>query len=332
MVLFYSSRHMKKQKDTPGRSSTNYLTKDEQRDIVRYLLRPDNHIGLLHLPKDVYFDKGVIGLNHLVRDLLDWLGYSNQIIHVKQVGHIDTWDATLSADKDIPIPEHLISKQPFLSAYMACIGVCAVLLKRLLPHKKLSREDRIRVLLTMSVDAGLGVYGLNALHETPNKTIELLTKMNTTEYALHVQAYCRRNNIPFTYYEQFLLPDAQKSLQLHSPKKQKPFIKSYVRKQKTQKEIKLFFFLYAIALIVISLSIWGLLPKPLNKEQRAMQSTIHSLKIEHEACQEALREMADATQELDILATRSLRQKHSDCETIKQVHDQTVRKFNHSLR
>ncbi|MCA1807659.1 MAG: type II secretion system protein M, partial [Actinobacteria bacterium] len=203
--------------------------------------------------------------------------------------------------------------------------------------KSFSGTVKQELLEYFSIEAGFGLYGLNALYDRGttskkdpnNQALDFLTAEHYKEL---FTAYCTRNNIPFTHYEQALLPPAQDTLRLHSPRgKQKSFIGQYLRKQKSAKERFTLSMLSLVFLIAFLYMLWPYIPKPLTQEQRTMQSEIISLKQQYNDCQTVLSQMHESIIAPDVLSSRSLQQQSLVCSELKQEHDQLVRRFNRSL-
>ncbi len=318
------------------KQKTDVITTDERNTLIANLLLLDTNKGKLHQPKDAYFN-GVIGLNHLASDIVTWLGF--QVVSIDVITTKDaSWSAhSTESTKEIRIPEAIISQHPFLALYYTCLAVCSLLTDEHITDTSLSCSAKQELMEHFSIEAGLGIYGMNALydtdvHNTTETSNQVLEFIAPGHYKQLFAAYCNNNNIAFTSYEQGLLPAAQDALQLHSPKsKRKSFVRRYLQKHKTNKERFALTMLSMVFLATFLFMLWPYIPKPLNQDQRAMQSEIISLKQRYDDCQSVLTQMHESIIEPDILSSRSLQKQSQVCSSLKQEHDKLVNRYNRSL-
>jgi|GEM_PF-2203264 hypothetical protein len=315
---------------------TETITASERENLIASLLTSDTNRGRLHQPNEAYFNQ-LIGLNQFAMDVYAWLGHHSTPIDV--VATMDsTWHAADTKDvKNIYIPEVIINKQPFLALYFTCLGACSFLVDERMVNKSFSHAARQGLLEHLSIEAGFGIYGLNAVYDTDSSTKrdtdrQVLNFLTVEHYKELFVAYCMRNTISFTSYEQALLPSAQDTLRLHSPEgKRKSFVRRYLRKKKSIKERFALSILSAIFLVSFLYMLWPFIPKTLSQEQRTIQSEIILLKQQYNDCQKVLSQMHESIIAPDVLSSRSLQQQSLACSELKQEHDQLVHRFNRSL-
>lgn len=320
-----------------------HLTKQERIELIRFLLRPCQHRGKLHHPKETYITEKT-GLTDLANDVAYWLGHQSLHLTVVDVGDaIDDWSVKLT-DKGavVSVNTRLRDEQPFVAAYYTVLAVLQVIVWRY-SHVKLNRATNIQLLEYMSVEAGLGIYGVNAAHQPkvhhithhqPNQSSYAPFFTPIATYLRWFIDYIHQHRLPIDDYEDDLLPAARKSLKIPTLNHQSsnPLIAHTTKQLQQRRQRQILGFATACLVLLVGWASWQQLPRPLSAEQQQQLTIITELESAYQICAGDLKNMASTVSSPDILSSRSIQNKVTSCETLRQEHNRLVRELRQARR
>jgi hypothetical protein len=321
----------------PKQHPKTHLTKNERTDLIRHLLRPCEHRGNLHSPKEAYTNEEN-GFNMLANDIAHWLGHKSLAVHVSTDQSVDEgWHAALTHEGGtVEIDKHIASNQPFIAAYFSVLGVLQIIVWRY-SHLHLHHSDNQKLLEHMSVASGLGTYGVNAVHQPKVHYFDSghhiwhdrIFSVPTSSYLSWFKAYSNEHNIPLNRYEDDLLPAARKSLELPplSRPSKNPLIAHAEAATNHRRSILILSIVAAVSIIAVGFFAWQRIPRPLSAEQRAQLTQISELHKAYDTCQNELVELIDTVENPDIPNRRSIQTKAKTCEQLRQEHNRLVREI-----
>lgn len=320
----------------PKQHPAHTLTKHERIDIIRHVLRPCAHRGKLHIPKDTYFETG--GLEQLANEVMYWLGHKNLQVSVELVdastATSSNWHSAVTESGGIiTIDKRLWQTSPFIAAYYTVLGVLQLIIWRY-NHTTLNPASQQKLLDHMSIEAGFGIYGINAAFqptvETPlrkNASAKVFQSISTDTYVDWFFAYTTQHRIQEVTYEQCLLPKARKELHIAETANDpaEPAYISQFQKQLHRKyEILSLIALVGILLMALLALLFPLIPRAFNSEQQRLVQQAQELQTAHETCQAELEDLSDSITTPDILNRQSLRAKHNACEQLRFEYNAIV--------
>ncbi len=326
----------------PKQHPAHTLTKHERIDIIRHLLRPCAHRGKLHIPKDAYFEDG--GPEKLANDTVYWLGHKNLQVRVELVDTSTAKDslwhsAVTESGGIITINKELWRESPFIAVYFTVLGVLQLILWRY-SHTTLNPTSEQKLLDHMSIEAGLGIYGINAAFQPTVETlmkktnsVNVFWSLSTDTYVDWFFAYTAQHRIHEDTYEEYLLPKARKELHIAktaSDPDEPAYITNFQKKLHRKYELLSLIALTGIFLMILIALLFPLIPRSLNSEQAQLTQQAQELQIAHETCQAELKELSDSVTTPDILNNQSLRAKHNTCEQLRLEYNALVNQLQDS--
>lgn len=320
-----------------------HLTRQERVELIHFLLRPCQHRGKLHHPKEAYITEEA-GLTSLAQDVMYWLGHRSlrlKVIDSKAV--VSGWHVELTEKEAlISIDVKLREEQPFVAAYYTILGVLQVIVWRY-SNIKLNTATNNQLLEHMSIEAGLGIYGINAAHQPQvhhighlhhSPSLDKLLSVTTATYLHWFINYVRQHNRPIDDYEDDLLPAARKSLKLPSLNHQSsnPLIAHTTKQLQQRRQLRILAFTVACFVLLLGWIAWEQLPKQLTAEQQQQLTTIAELESAYQICAGDLKNMVGSVSSPDILSSRSIQNKVTSCEKLRQEHNRLVRELRQARR
>lgn len=316
-----------------------HLTKQERVDLIRFLLRPCQHRGKLHRPKEKYVTEPD-GLLQLAQDVAHWLGHRSLEISVDSSGPVQHgWHAALTnRGALLTIDASIASKQPFIAAYSIVLAVLQVIVWRY-GHTRLNKAANRKLLDHMSIEAGLGLYGMNAahqptlqhLHREETASTPHLFSVPVATYQHWFISYTKQHNFRVESFEDDLLPAALKSLEqppLHH-KSSNPLIAHTAEQLHHRQQRRILLTLLAVFVLLLGWIAWQTAPKSLSPEEQRKLEIVTELEEAYQICQSELEALVTSAPEPDISASRSIKNKMQSCEQLRKQHNQLVRDLRH---
>jgi flagellar biosynthesis protein FlhB len=242
------------------------------------------------------------------------------------------WEIQQHSDRrwSILIESSIVAEHPYTALSYICLALSAITIRSYSPNGDVSPHDILVYAEEMTLQAGLGIYVLNATKESTShswrathRILRPLQTYTTNSYTEAFLVYCRNNKISSTQYDEHLLPSVQKQLDIHTLHP-KSHIKRYIQSEKRLHERFALLGLCLVVFLFFMPSLWGAIPKPLSPQQQSWRQKIDTLKQQHTACEASLKIFFDTVASPDILSSRSLQAKKHECDSIKQKHDVLV--------
>ncbi|CAN5630044.1 hypothetical protein BH23PAT2_BH23PAT2_03930 [soil metagenome] len=323
----------KHKKNTRLQQSGNIDIRENRLSVVLEVLRGRLYQpGHLHFPKSVYFD-GVDGLDAFVKSVAIWLDHHQRMtVTVTPASVPHGWEIERHSAREwsILIEPSVIQQYPYTALSYICLALSAITMHSYSPINDVSPHDILVYAEEMTLQAGLGIYILNATKESTShswrpthRTLRPLQTYTATSYTEAFLIYCKNNKISSTQYDEHLLPRMQKQLAVHALHP-KSHIKRYIQGEKRLHERFTLLGLCLVGFLFLMPSLWGAIPKPLSPQQQSWRQEIDTLKQQHTACEASLKRFFDTVASPDILSSRSLQAKKHECDSIKQKHDVLV--------
>lgn len=308
----------------------DHLSQSAIQDYVHILIAARPRRPRLLYPKSSYFTYG--GLDELAEMLS--IELFHQPLALRVTHNKSSQDYTIqtlpSGGTQIALSERL-SQKPHTEAYILCRALIHHHISTQLPDISLRHDAAEKLINSLLVKHGLGVFALNAseeLHDlgTPlgiSGTDALLGHQSTLDSA--IRTFCKHHRIDICQLSPFVLPKTAERLCGKTPQTQpKSYVLEYIRKRDNNtrmRQVKRVFFIL-IPLIVAILLYTGILV--FSQDQRLQKNEIESVKADLITCIDELEAMIDTVKTQDIYTLRSIANKREECESLRLTHNQLL--------
>lgn len=313
----------------------DHLSQSAIQDYVNILIAARPKRPQLLYPKSSYYNHG--GLDKLAEKLSTELFHRPLPLRViyKESSQDYTIRTLPSGGTQIALREDL-SQKPHTEAYILCRAIIHHHISAQLTDVSLRHDAAEKLINSLLVKQGLGIFALNAseeLHDLGSKlgasgTDALLKHQSSLDSA--IRTFCDHHRIDICRLSPFVLPKAAERLCGKTLQPQpKSYVLEYIQKRDNNtrmRQLKRVFFVLA-PLVVGMLLYTGILV--FNQDQGLQKKEIESAKADLTTCIDELEAMIDTVKTQDIYTLRSIANKRGKCESLRLMHNQLLVEYTH---